>query len=67
MAMRKFKCYDCGHEWEVPYGTGGTGIQMKCPKCESTNVHRSDAGGGRGRGPGPEGRGRGGTGRGPRL
>ena len=24
-AMRKFKCYDCRHSWELPYGTGQTG------------------------------------------
>jgi hypothetical protein len=23
MGMRRFKCYDCGHEFEVAYGTGG--------------------------------------------
>ncbi len=46
--MRRFRCYDCGNEFEVPYGTGGMGRQMKCPKCGSNNIHRIDTGGGRG-------------------
>jgi len=68
MATRKFRCYDCENEFEVPYGTGGMGRQMKCPKCGGNNVHRVDSGprAGRGRGPSAEGRGRGGAGRGPR-
>ena len=66
MTMRKFKCYDCENEFEVPHGTGGMGRQMKCPKCGGNNVHRVDAGSGMGRGPSAEGRGRGGAGRGPR-
>ena len=64
---RHFKCYACNHEWSVPYGTGQSGLQMKCPKCASTNIHRAETGEpGRGRGPSPVGRGRGGPGRGPR-
>jgi len=35
--MRKFKCYDCGYLWEVPYGTGR---QIVCPKCFSRNIKR---------------------------
>ncbi len=38
MAARKFKCYNCGNEWEEPYGTGRP---AKCPKCSSTNIHRA--------------------------
>lgn len=34
---RKFKCPDCNHEWEVPYGTGRP---RECPKCKSKNIHR---------------------------
>jgi phage FluMu protein Com len=65
---RHFKCYDCNHEWSIPYGTGQSGLEMKCPKCSSTNIHREDiAGPGHGRGPSPVGRGRGGPGRGPRF
>ena len=46
--QRKFECYDCKHEWGEPYGTGRP---ARCPKCESTNIHRHpDDRGGRGRG-----------------
>jgi DNA-directed RNA polymerase subunit RPC12/RpoP len=38
--MRRFKCYDCQHEFEVPFGQGGRGAEMTCPKCGSSNVHR---------------------------
>ncbi|MBO8181573.1 MAG: DUF134 domain-containing protein [Archaeoglobus sp.] len=56
--MRRFKCYDCGYEWEEPFGTGRP---ETCPKCGSANIHRMDPG--RGRGKGGRG-GRGGSGRG---
>jgi len=63
---RYFKCYDCNHEWSLPYGTGQSGLQMKCPQCGSANIHRAGAAGrGRGRGPSSAGRGRNGPGRGP--
>jgi DNA-directed RNA polymerase subunit RPC12/RpoP len=42
---RRFKCSDCNHEWEVPYGSGQTGREMVCPKCGSSNIHRTDPGG----------------------
>jgi len=50
--MRKFKCYDCNHEWEMPYGTGRP---QECPQCKSKNIHRAEedrgyARAGRGRG-----------------
>jgi predicted DNA-binding protein (UPF0251 family) len=50
-ASRKFKCFDCSHEWEEPHGRGRTG---SCPKCGSKNIHRAPqdrgyAGLGRGR------------------
>jgi predicted RNA-binding Zn-ribbon protein involved in translation (DUF1610 family) len=64
--QRKFRCSDCGHRWEVQYGTGESGAQMRCPKCGSHDIHRAEAPG-RGRGPSAAGRGRGGPGRGPRL
>jgi transcription elongation factor Elf1 len=57
---RKFKCYDCNHEWGVPSGTGVSGREMTCPKCGSSNIHRAPAG------KMGQGRGRGGSGRGPR-
>jgi predicted DNA-binding protein (UPF0251 family) len=50
-AVRKFKCYDCQHTWELPYGTGRPD---RCPSCKGKNIHRAE---GFGRGPG-RGRGR---------
>jgi len=54
VTMRKFLCYDCKKEWEVPYGTGRPQV---CPQCGSVNIHRHPedrgglgGGGGRGRG-----------------
>jgi len=37
-AMRKFKCYECQHSWERPYGTGRP---ENCPSCKSENIHRT--------------------------
>jgi predicted DNA-binding protein (UPF0251 family) len=37
-AMRKFKCYDCQHSWELPYGTGRP---ENCPSCKNGNIHRA--------------------------
>lgn len=55
--MRRFRCFDCGYEWEEPFGTGRP---EACPKCGSPNFCRVDAGRGRGRGRGGGGgRGRG--------
>jgi predicted DNA-binding protein (UPF0251 family) len=36
-ANRKFKCSDCGQEWDIPHGTGRPDV---CPKCNSRNIHR---------------------------
>jgi predicted DNA-binding protein (UPF0251 family) len=49
MPKRKFRCYDCGHEWALPYGTGKP---QECPNCKSKNIHRhpEDRGPQRGRG-----------------
>ena len=46
--MRAFKCSDCQHAWEVPFGTGRP---QECPQCKSANLHRAeeDRGPGRGR------------------
>jgi len=35
---RLFRCYDCKNEWQEPYGTGRP---ARCPKCDSTNIHRA--------------------------
>ena len=40
-AMRKFKCLDCKHTWELAYGTGRP---AGCPACQSVNIHRGGAG-----------------------
>ena len=37
-AMRKFRCYDCQHSWELPYGTGRP---EDCPSCKRGNIHRA--------------------------
>jgi predicted DNA-binding protein (UPF0251 family) len=37
-AVRKFKCYDCQHSWELTYGTGRP---ENCPSCKSGNIHRA--------------------------
>jgi predicted DNA-binding protein (UPF0251 family)/phage FluMu protein Com len=36
-AMRTFQCADCGHVWEVPFGTGRP---AECPACKSKNFQR---------------------------
>ena len=52
-SMRKFRCYDCQHSWELPYGTGRP---EDCPSCKSGNIHRTqedrEFAGGTGRGQG---------------
>ena len=35
--MRKFKCDDCQHSWDLPYGTGRP---EGCPSCKSASIHR---------------------------
>jgi len=49
MMERYFVCYDCKHEWTLPYGTGRPD---DCPKCKGLNIHRApqDRGWARGRG-----------------
>ena len=37
--MKNFKCYDCEHTWEIPYGTGRP---QNCPDCKSANIHRAE-------------------------
>lgn len=53
--QRSFKCKACGHEWQVPYGTGQKGIDMECPRCQSRDIHRNEQDG-RGYGRRPWGR-----------
>ena len=49
MMEKHFSCYDCKHEWTLPYGTGRPN---ECPQCKSANIHRAqeDRGWARGRG-----------------
>jgi len=36
--MRNFRCHECQHSWELPYGTGRP---ASCPSCKSGNIHRA--------------------------
>jgi len=38
-SVRKFRCFDCQHAWDLPYGTGRPG---NCPSCKSGNIHRAE-------------------------
>lgn len=38
MAIRRFRCLDKGHEWEVPFGIA----EGSCPACLITNIRRID-------------------------
>ncbi len=40
---RSFNCYDCKHEWSIPFGTGRP---PGCPSCKSADIHRSEKDGG---------------------
>ena len=42
MAMRRFRCAEKGHEWEVPFEVGD--IPLECPTCYSSNIYRIDRG-----------------------
>jgi predicted DNA-binding protein (UPF0251 family) len=37
--QRVFECVDCGHIWQVPFGTGRPG---GCMSCQSTNFRRGE-------------------------
>jgi DNA-directed RNA polymerase subunit RPC12/RpoP len=57
LPKRKFKCLDCGHEFEEPFGKPRW--MLNCPKCKSENIVRVDGGVGFGRWRGGWGRGAG--------
>jgi predicted DNA-binding protein (UPF0251 family) len=38
LAIRRFRCADHGHEWDVPFGVA----EDFCPTCLSTNIRRID-------------------------
>jgi uncharacterized protein len=46
-ATRKFRCSDCQHPWDLPYGTGRP---ETCPSCKSGNIRRAEDGRGYARG-----------------
>ena len=46
-STRKFRCYECRHSWELPYGTSRP---ESCPSCKSGNIHRAQGGEGYARG-----------------
>ena len=41
MDKRTFKCFECGHVWEVEFGIPRP---SECPECGSSNIHREDGG-----------------------
>jgi predicted DNA-binding protein (UPF0251 family) len=53
--QRTFRCDDCEHEWQLPFGTGRP---SECPQCQSKNFRRAEEERGRrGRGKGQGGSG----------
>ncbi len=38
-SIRKFRCSDCQHTWQLP---GGMGRPQDCPSCKSNNIHRAE-------------------------
>jgi len=60
MVERHFICYECKHEWTLPYGSGRPN---ECPECNSANIHRAAKDRGCARAGRPFGRGRGRFGR----
>ncbi len=38
MAMRRFRCADNGHEWDVPFEAMVAGPPPVCPECQSLNA-----------------------------
>ena len=47
--QRSFVCLECGHEWQLPFGTGRP---AECPECKSTGIRRADKQRGTGQGKG---------------
>lgn len=40
---RHFVCHECGHNWNLPHGTGRSGQDLDCPICQSHNISRDHA------------------------
>jgi predicted DNA-binding protein (UPF0251 family) len=36
---RTFRCKECKHHWQLPFGTGRP---QNCPSCKNTNIQRSN-------------------------
>jgi len=47
--LRTFRCSECEHEWQEPFGTGRP---EGCPECDGTDFRRTDGLRGSGSGPG---------------
>jgi hypothetical protein len=43
--QRTFRCGDCEHAWQLPFGTGRPG---ECPQCKSKHFRRAEEERGRG-------------------
>lgn len=39
LGKKIFRCCDCGHTWGLPDGTGRS---VRCPSCNSVNIHRAE-------------------------
>lgn len=37
--LRSFRCFECRHEWNVPFGTGRP---EACPECSGNSFKRTD-------------------------
>ena len=44
-AVRRFRCSNCDHEFEVPFCNGQRGRDMVCPNCSKGPVQRIGSGG----------------------
>src|SRR6056297_1541422 len=40
LAKRKFRCDNCGHEFEKPFGDGVRGRDVACPECNEKRIRR---------------------------
>lgn len=41
VTMKRLRCCECQHVWELPQGTGRP---QECPQCASDNIRRADEG-----------------------
>lgn len=45
LVVRRLKCFDCGHIWEVPCRSEACGEVWRCPQCKGENIRRVNADG----------------------